>query len=275
MATRTLLTRRTTPQRTTQRLLLLRRFPYGESSLVLHALTPDWGRVSLLAKGAYRQSSGFHGVFDLFDTLVVRWSMRPGRELGLVTSAVLETRRPAIATDLARYRAALSLLELAGLTAREEHEETALFHWLEASLDLLQRGTTAPELVRIAADLALLRVTGLAPSLGRCASCGSSPTDKERRDVFFSAALGGRLCARCAGDASRNRRAVGTLPLNVLRIAESLMAATPPMLEHVRIERGLLERVGEFVERFLEYHLESRLRCRARPAPRGVERTRG
>ncbi|NOT30247.1 MAG: hypothetical protein HOP15_07355 [Planctomycetes bacterium] len=50
--------------------------------------------------------------------------------------------------------------------------------------------------------------------------------------------------------------------MNVLRVAESLMSATPAMLAHTRIEAGLLERVRAFVARFLEYHLETRLRSR-------------
>jgi len=40
------------------------------------------------------------------------------------------------------------------------------------------------------------------------------------------------------------------------------------MLEHTRIEAGLLESVRVFVARFLEFHLETRLRSRVGPAPR-------
>jgi len=244
--------------------LLLRRFPFGESSLVLHVLTPGAGRVALLAKGAYRPSSGYFAVFDLFDTLSLRWSARPGQELGLVTRAELVTRRPGLASDLARYRAALGLLELAHLSARELHEERGLFAWLEGALAELQRGVVDPRLVAVAADLALLREHGLAPALSACASCGARPAERER-SVPFSAALGGRLCPRCAAAERARGRAVEPIPLNALRVAESLMGATPTMLAHTHIEAGLLERVRAFVGRFLEYHLETRLRSRRSP----------
>jgi hypothetical protein len=92
---------------------VLRRFPYGESSLIVHLLTPEHGRVAVLAKGAYRPSSGFYAVFDLFDTLEVRWSGARAGELGLVSAASVRTRRPALGLDLERYRTGLSLLELA------------------------------------------------------------------------------------------------------------------------------------------------------------------
>ena len=241
--------------------LCLRRFPFGESSLVLHVLTPDSGRVALLAKGAHRPSSGYFAVFDLFDTLELRWSKRASAELGLVTRAALRTRRPALAGDLERYRIALGLLELAHLCAREEHEERALFAWLEGALDLLQGGRALPGVVAVAADLALLRQCGLAPALSICASCGARAEERAGR-VAFSAALGGRLCRACAAAERGGKRVSGSLSLNVLRVAESLMEATPTMLEHTHIEAGMLGSVRAFVATFLEHHLETRLRSR-------------
>jgi DNA repair protein RecO (recombination protein O) len=229
---------------------------------VLHVLTPGSGRVALLAKGAYRPSSGFFAVFDLFDTLELRWNERAGAELGLVTRAALRTRRPALAADLERYRVALGLLELAHLVAREQHEEHALFAWLDGALDLLQGGRAPPAVVAVAADLALLELSGLAPALASCASCGARAEERAGR-VAFSAALGGRLCRACAAAEHGRSRISGSLSLNVLRVAESLMAATPAMLEHMHVEPGLLESVRAFVATFLEHHLETRLRSRA------------
>ena len=105
----------------------------------------------------------------------------------------------------------------------------------------------------------------LAPALNACASCAAAPAERAGH-VPVSTALGGRLCARCASAERQRARAVESLPLNVLRVAESLMNATPSMLEHTRIDARLLEQVRAFVARFLEYHLETRLRSRRAPA---------
>ena len=245
------------------RALLLRRFPYGESSLVVHALTPGRGRLALLAKGAYRPTSGFFGALDLFDTLEIRWTSRGGQELGNVNAVSVVTRRRAITGDLERYRVSVAWLELANLAAREGHEETGLYRWLEGGLELLEHGAS-PGVVAVAQDLAFLHQVGLAPALTTCASCGERPA--ERRSARFSLASGGRLCERC----ERARRGSGTvedLPLNVVKVAESLLAATPAVLQHTRIEPGLLARVRVFVERFLHYHLELPLRARRARSP--------
>lgn len=251
------------------RVLVLRRFPYGESSLVLHVLCERHGRLALLAKGAYRPSSGYFAVFDLFDTLRVSFGAPRGEGLALVTAAEVLVRRPMIAHDLERYRAASALLELAHLAGREGTAEPGLFRWLEEGLELLAQGALAPDLASVYGDLGLLAVTGLEPALLHCASCGARAGDE--REAAFAPGQGGRLCARCAGEARARGRALEFQPAALLRIAASLRQATPATLARTHLPPQSLARLRAFVGRFLEYHLETRLRSRRAPstAPSG------
>jgi len=74
--------------------VVLRRYPYGESSLVVHVLTREHGRVALLAKGAYRPTSRYFGVLDFGATLELEYSRAPRSDLGLLRAgSVLRTRR--------------------------------------------------------------------------------------------------------------------------------------------------------------------------------------
>ena len=110
--------RRPRPSRSsaqTDRARCLRRFPYGESSLVAHFMTREHGRVALLAKGAFRPTSGHAGVIDLFDSIELSWKKPLHAELGVLTKARLVQRRRAIPADLERFREALAVLELCEL----------------------------------------------------------------------------------------------------------------------------------------------------------------
>lgn len=63
---------------------VLHRYPYRESSLIVEALTRDWGRVGLVARGARRRARG--GVdLEPFAPLLV--SFRQGGELATLTGA--------------------------------------------------------------------------------------------------------------------------------------------------------------------------------------------
>ena len=240
--------------------MVLRRFPYGESSLVVHVLTRRHGRRALLAKGAYRPTSAYFGVLDLFDGLDLVWREGRGSALGLVTEARIRTRRRGVVRDLSRYDAGLGVLELARLVSLEGQGDPALFDRAETFLDVLARADARPEVCLLAHDLHLLRGVGLEPALEHCAACGALPERPRDGRAAFSPSAGGRLCGPCAAESAASGRRLGSLPLNVLRVARSLMDTPPANLGRVRLERGLARDVRAFVERFLQYHLETRPR---------------
>jgi DNA repair protein RecO len=241
--------------------LILRRFAYGESSLVLHVLAREHGRVHMLAKGAYRPTARYYAALDLFDTLELGWQHAPARELQVLREATLRVRRHRLATDLACYEAALTVLELAGIGAPENAPAHELFDAATRALDALL-AARAPVLVLIEFELALLHNLGLSPALERCAACGGEAPPVERGSdgeerAAFSAGAGGRLCPACAAEARAAGRRVGTLPTRVLALA---YACGPGASERLAPEFDLqtLENTRDFVARFLEYHLEGR-----------------
>ena len=244
---------------TRDRALVLRRYPYGETSLVVRVLTPGQGRVNLLAKGAYRPTSGYCGVLDYFDTLELTWRRRPGQDLGVLAAGELRERRRGLTADLERYRAGLAVLELAGLAAREGQPEVALFGLVEATLGHLAGGEVQPLLALTWFDLAFLAQEGLEPALEHCAVCGRREGERGER-ASFSALAGGRLCPTCADEARASGRRVEGLPLNVLRLARSLRNTPGELLPRTHAGPRALPPVAAFVRRFLEAHLETRLR---------------
>ncbi len=245
--------------------LLLRRFPYGESSLVVHALTRDHGRVHLLAKGVYRPKTPFYAALDLFDTLELEWSARAGRDLDPLAGARILERRH-LGRDLPRYEAAVCVLELLGMAARPGAPAPRLFDLGVRALDELDEGREPPARALVSFELGFLAALGLAPALTTCAACGGDAPalepDAPSPRAAFSAGAGGRLCRSCAEEARAAGRRVGTLPVAVLGAAADL--ARDALRERAADDRGPaldpagLDNVRDVVARFLEYHLEAR-----------------
>jgi DNA repair protein RecO (recombination protein O) len=248
------------------RALVLRRFPYGESSLVVHAITPLHGRVHLLAKGAYRATSRYAWTLDLFDTLAIEWSPARGMGLELLRAAAVVERRARIPRALDRYRCALEHLELAELAARPGQAEKALFELLERALSRLDEGRSDPAVERVAFDLAFLDVLGLAPAFERCASCAAVLGDGAGGALAFSVAAGGSLCERCAARLAADGRRVARLPRALAHVAEELRRAGGESLARTRLSRRLAAELRVLGERLLDYHLEARPRSRGASA---------
>ncbi len=196
------------PKPVQDEVLLLKRTPYGESSLVVHLLSASHGRVEVIAKGAHRPKSRFSGVLDWFDTLRLDWT--PPREapssrtelarissLGTLRTGDVETRRRWITSSLDAYRAAHTAIELMELATRAGYADLDLFRLLTAALDefngvgraerssresvadgdsVHEPETSTLELpFRLARyELRLLQALGLEPALAVCAACGQA-----------------------------------------------------------------------------------------------------
>jgi len=251
----------------TDRALVLQRYPWSESSLVAHVATSGHGRVHLVARGAYRPTSRFFSVLDLFDTLDLEWNQSPGRELFDLRAGDVRRRRRGILVSLPAYRAATTVLELVDMASRFGPPDAALFARTEAALDALDalanaesgNGSRPADVVLAAFELDYLEHLGFAPALVTCAACGGPAPAQARAGgdrAAFSAGAGGRLCTRCAQEARARGLRVGTLPIHALDDARLLAAgAWPADASPERIVRA-----RDWIERFLDYHLEARPR---------------
>jgi len=146
--------------------IVLRLYPYSESSLIVHWLTPDAGRIHTLARGARRPKSPFRGKLDLYH--LAEFTFRRSRRSDLHTlrevrvNKVLEAmRQDWRRLQWAAYGAAL--IETATERDTPLPETYPLYvSWLhQVALEPL-----APSLF-LAFEIALLNQLGLAPSAER------------------------------------------------------------------------------------------------------------
>ena len=158
--------------RTSDRAILLRRTPFGETSLVVHVLTPEHGRVELMAKGAHRPRSRFFGVLDWFDTLELSWVQRKESDLGTLREGELLHRRRQLTRSLRSYRAAQTVVELVDLVTRAGFSDREQFTLAEGALDALDRAEGPPSALLAGFELKLLDQLGLAHEAGPAVICG-------------------------------------------------------------------------------------------------------
>ncbi len=179
-------------------LVVLHRYPYGETSWVLRAIGRDVGVVSLVAKGARRPKSRFSGALETLSLSEVLWSSRPGAELGTAEGASLREGFPGVRADVLRCATAAALCEFP-LRFRPEGEGHELWfdlllaglRWLESrpSFSAVDSAAlTARYAVRLAAECGV----GIDPL--RCVRCRG----KLGSAALFAGDEGGFLCPDCA-----------------------------------------------------------------------------
>src|SRR5277367_1215800 len=86
--------------------LILRTRPLTDTSLIIHWLTPDFGRIATVAKGARRPKSPFLGKLDLFYEAAFSFSRSRNSDLHILREASLRETYKAIRSDVLKLRQA-------------------------------------------------------------------------------------------------------------------------------------------------------------------------
>jgi len=233
------------------RAVVLRSVAFGETSAVVTLYCRDLGKVRALAKGAWRPKSGFDGGLDLLSTSQVLVLRRASGGLDLLTEACLE-HRFRVGASLPAVAGGMHVAELLDGLSGEADPQPELF---DASHSTLRRlsGTRASDdavaAVVVAAELAILRLTGHAPALANCAACGATQPAAGR--IAFGMLDGGALCVRCRA----GRRSVISVSQAALAALRGLAAACPPA-DDARLEPPVGGDVRAVMDAYLTHILE-------------------
>jgi len=144
--------------------LILRVRPLTETSLIIHWLTPDLGRIATVAKGARRPKSPFLGKLDLFYLADFSFSRSRRSELHTLREVNLRETHGAIRQDIFKLRHAAYATAFIEQATETETPLPAVYELLRGFLDRLCRQATALQIV-LALELKLLHELGLEPNL--------------------------------------------------------------------------------------------------------------
>ena len=148
--------------------IVLRTRPLTESSLIVHWLTPDLGRLGTVAKGARRPKSPFRGKIDLFYTAEFMLARSRRSDLHILREVSLRATRDGLRRDLGYLNQAAYCARLIEQTTETETPLPEIFGLFEGFLDALPNRKVRPEAV-LGFEAKLLRELGLSPQEGKMA----------------------------------------------------------------------------------------------------------
>jgi DNA repair protein RecO (recombination protein O) len=142
--------------------LILRVRPLTETSLVVHWLTPDFGRVATVAKGARRPKSPFAGKLDLFYAADFSFSRSRHSDLHHLREVKLHETHGAIREDMRKLQQAGYAAAIIEQTTETDTPLPEIFELARGFLKHLCQQNPQPQNI-FALELKLLRELGLEP----------------------------------------------------------------------------------------------------------------
>lgn len=174
---------------------MLRIYPWSETSCIASLYTRDFGKISVIAKGARRPKSPFEAALDLLSICRVVFIPKSGDALDLLTEAKLLRRYRAGAKDLLRLYGGYYVAELLDRLTDKGDEQPELFELAKSTLLVLANPDLEVRAIVLRLELQMLRMVGHLPSWRICAQCGAEvPADVNAR---FGLLASGVVCERC------------------------------------------------------------------------------
>lgn len=143
--------------------IVLKRIDYGEADRIVTVLTPDAGKLSLMAKGARRVKSKLAGGIELLSTSEINYIAGKGSLDTLVSSRLIR-HYGLIVQNIDRTMLAYELIKLLDKVT-EDQPETAYYELLEQTFFVLDDKNVSVEFIRVWFSAQLLRLAGHTPNL--------------------------------------------------------------------------------------------------------------
>ncbi|HJP95923.1 MAG TPA: DNA repair protein RecO [Candidatus Saccharimonadales bacterium] len=143
--------------------IILGRTDYGEADRILTLITPDQGKLRLLARGVRRIKSKLAGGIELFSVSTITFAAGRG-ELGTLVSTRLVQHYDQIAKDLQRTMTGYDLIKLLNKST-EDQPEPEYFTLLKESFEALNDAQIPLPLIQFWFGAQLLKLGGHGPNL--------------------------------------------------------------------------------------------------------------
>ncbi len=145
-------------QRTTGVVVRVRSF--SETSLIVHWLTLDCGRISTFARGARRPKSAFLGKLDIYFSAELSYKSAKKGDLHPLAEVAVRESRPRLRTDYAALRAAAYATAFIEQMTETDTPLPEIYELFDGFLDHLSSAEPLPRSI-YAFELRLLSALGL------------------------------------------------------------------------------------------------------------------
>lgn len=177
--------------------IILSRTDFGEADRILTLLTPDHGKLRLVAKGVRRVKSKLAGGIELFSVSDITF-IRGRGEMSTLVSTRLIRHYGEIIKQIDRTMLGYDLIKQLH-KATEDEPEAEYFELLQQAFDALNDTEIPPEIIKLWFAMQLLRLAGHTPNLQTDTAGHKLEADKTYNfsfdDMNFTPSQQGRFTA--------------------------------------------------------------------------------
>lgn len=226
--------------------IVLARKDWGEADRLLTLLTPDKGKLRVLAPSARKPTSRKSGHIELFS--LGTFMLAHGRTFDKITQAETLAYYPALREDLERVSAAYIMVELVDRFLQEHDENAMAFEVLQYGLIALNDGFPVSLVLRFF-EMKLLGYVGYQPQLYVCQVCDDDLVPVAQ---FYNPLEASVVCPDCAAAAP----ALMSISVDALKVMRFLQTNPWDKVQRLTIASALEGELERLTRRTISALLE-------------------
>lgn len=240
------------------RAVVLREIRFRNQSKICTLLTREFGKVTIILKGARNPKNRLCGKFSPGNVVEVILYKKNGREVQLAKEGCVLHSPLSATPDMERFAAMYSIVDLVSRIVDDEEKNIPLFSLLEETLAILYGTENRFELLLAWFYLHLVSRLGFEPSIFRCVCCGRTITEAiasmNLSELFFVMDPGGiAIPAETTGEAREIRRISTDTFRLLITIAETPASGLGCIVAEESDAALLCGLLQEYCARHLEY----------------------
>ena len=228
--------------------IVLRRYPFRETSVVVTCLSDRFGKLKGLVKGLRAHPNRHRSAMEPMSVNRIVFYDTRSSQLHLISQCELLAPMAGLQRDLETMRTAAFCTDLVDHVVPLEELQPATYQLFKQTLERLALGAGNRQELEAHFIVRLLRLAGFQPQLNECTGCGTTL----HVAGYWSARQGGLLCQRCLHQDPQAEMA----PSETLAALTALSDAQQPP----GLEPKLLAALRTRLQEFLHWRLDRPLR---------------
>ena len=232
--------------------IVLKTIPYGDTSIISRVFTEDQGKVTILAKGAWRPKNNAGALLEPMNHIHLQYYHKSSREIQILKDGVFSQQFSNLRKELNKIIVGLAIVEMMDKSTMDNNPFPILYRLGWRVLKKLNDEKQNIWLVFIFFLYQLSLRLGFLPNLKNCSKCNTDLTIG-----CFDDYTGELVCMDCSTQSKIN---LGENSLLALQKLESLHLDEIHTLS-VNIQ-GIANSI-QFLDAFISFHLEGLKKVRS------------
>ena len=228
--------------------VVLRTRKQGETSKILSLYTKNFGKISVIAKGARSIKSKYLGALETLNYISIIIYRKEQRSLQYLREADIIHSFPDIHAQLGKMALAAIPCELIDKTEEDDHCNTAVFNLLIEFLNTLEKSQKGQKNILRNFYLTFLSISGFEPKLNSCSICSEQT---HQGPIFINMENGNYCCENCS---SQREFALSFKALEFLRWLQKNAVSRS---DKIKVTSAIGKEMDLFLSNYLNVHIDN------------------